>query len=55
MKSLLNGANDGFWVPVTALTGTLRLWPWTKCEADGEPGTRGYILLRPGKQNGNPG
>ena len=34
---------------------TLRIWPWTKWEKDGEPGTRGYILLRLRKQNGNPG
>ncbi len=26
-----------------ALLGTLRLWPWTKCEKDGEPGTRGIL------------
>ena len=32
VKSLRNGANDGFWVPVTDLPGTLRFWPWTKCE-----------------------
>ena len=43
VKSLRNGANRGFLVPEAAQPGTLRLWPWTKCEKDDEPGTRGYI------------
>jgi len=43
MKSLRNGAIDGFWVPVTDLSGTLRLCPWTKCEKRWRAGHSGDI------------
>ena len=49
MKSLRNGAIDGFWVPVTDLSGTLRLCPWTKCEKRWRAGHWGIYPLVAGK------
>jgi hypothetical protein len=46
-----NQASHGFLARAKYLRGRQGLPRWNKCEKVGEPGTRGYILWWPGKQN----